>query len=211
MCWRKGARHNLERGVDATQEAFLRAFRHFDTFRGTAIKPWLFAIVRNVCRTIRKSPVASSLDNEDDRAVPLWSAERETPEIEVVRQRDTIEVRRMLDELPAAFREVLVLREIDDLSYREIAEIVGVPVGTIMSRLARGRAMLRAAWLAGLHVPWQKPPSKRRREIIVPNRQRCRTVKITSHSHKRRDSARRSQAEANREIAPRELKSCSSP
>ena len=134
---------------DATQEAFLRAFRHFDTFRGTAIKPWLFAIVRNVCRTIRKSPVVSSLDNEDDRAVPLWSAERETPEIEVVRQRDTVEVRRMLDELPAAFREVLVLREIDDLSYREIAEIVGVPVGTIMSRLARGRAMLRAAWLAG--------------------------------------------------------------
>ena len=140
---------NTADAEDATQEAFLRAFRHFDTFRGTAIKPWLFAIVRNVCRTMRQSLVVSSLDDADDRAVPLWSAEGETPEIEVVRQRDTAEVRRMLDELPATFREVLVLREIDDLSYREIAEIVGVPVGTIMSRLARGRAMLRAAWLAG--------------------------------------------------------------
>lgn len=140
---------NTADAEDATQEAFLRAFRYFDTFRGTAIKPWLFAIVRNVCRTMRQSSVVSPLDDADDRAVPLWSAEGETPEIEVVRQRDTAEVRRMLDELPAAFREVLVLREIDDLSYREIAEIVGVPVGTIMSRLARGRAMLRAAWLAG--------------------------------------------------------------
>jgi RNA polymerase sigma-70 factor (ECF subfamily) len=140
---------NTADAEDATQEAFLRAFRHFDTFRGTAIKPWLFAIVRNVCLTIRKSSVVSSLDNEDDRAVPLWSAEGETPEVEVVRRRDSIEVRRMLDELPATFREVLVLREINDLSYREIAEIVGVPVGIIMSRLARGRAMLRAAWLAG--------------------------------------------------------------
>jgi RNA polymerase sigma-70 factor (ECF subfamily) len=140
---------NTADAEDATQEAFLRAFRHFDTFRGTAIKPWLFAIVRNVCRTMRQSSVVSSLDDADDRAVPLWSAEGETPEIEVVRQRDTAEVRCMLEELPAAFREVLVLREIDDLSYREIADIVGVPVGTIMSRLARGRAMLRAAWLAG--------------------------------------------------------------
>ena len=140
---------NTADAEDATQEAFLRAFRHFDTFRGTAIKPWLFAIVRNVCRTMRQSSVVSPLDDADDRAVPLWSAEGETPEIEVVRQRDTAEVRRMLEELPAAFREVLVLREIDDLSYREIADIVGVPVGTIMSRLARGRAMLRAAWLAG--------------------------------------------------------------
>jgi RNA polymerase sigma-70 factor (ECF subfamily) len=135
---------------DATQEAFLRAFRYFDTFRGTAIKPWLFAIVRNVCRTIRKSAAASTvpLDDDDDRIVPLWSVEGDTPGIELVKKRDAADVRQMLEELPAAFREVLVLREIDALSYREIAEIVGVPVGTIMSRLARGRAMLRAAWLA---------------------------------------------------------------
>jgi RNA polymerase sigma-70 factor (ECF subfamily) len=142
---------NTADAEDAAQEAFLRAFRHFDTFRGVAIKPWLFAILRNVCWSIRKSSArfAAPLDDDDDRAAPLWSAEGETPEAEVLRQRDSTEVRRLLDELPLAFREVLVLREIDDLSYREIAEIVGVPVGTIMSRLARGRAMLRAAWLAG--------------------------------------------------------------
>jgi RNA polymerase sigma-70 factor (ECF subfamily) len=142
---------NTADAEDAAQEAFLRAFRHFDTFRGVAIKPWLFAILRNVCWSIRKSSArfATPLDDDDDRAAPLWSAEGETPEAEVLRQRDSTEVRRLLDELPVAFREVLVLREIDDLSYREIAEIVGVPVGTIMSRLARGRAMLRAAWLAG--------------------------------------------------------------
>ena len=142
---------NTADAEDAAQEAFLRAFRHFDTFRGVAIKPWLFAILRNVCWSIRKSSArfAAPLDDDDDRAAPLWSAEGETPEAEVLRQRDSTEVRRLLDELPVAFREVVVLREIDDLSYREIAEIVGVPVGTIMSRLARGRAMLRAAWLAG--------------------------------------------------------------
>ena len=142
---------NTADAEDAAQEAFLRAFRHFDTFRGVAIKPWLFAILRNVCWTIRKSSAhsAAALDDDDDRAVPLWSAEPETPETEVLRQRDSTEVRRLLDELPVAFREVLVLREIDDLSYREIAEIIGVPVGTVMSRLARGRGMLRTAWLAG--------------------------------------------------------------
>ena len=141
---------NAADAEDAAQEAFLRAYRHFDTFRGVAIKPWLFAILRNVCWTIRKSSAQSTatLTHDDDRATPLWSAESETPETKVLQQRDAAEVRRLLDELPTAFREVLVLREIDDLSYREIAEIVGVPVGTIMSRLARGRAMLRAAWLA---------------------------------------------------------------
>jgi RNA polymerase sigma-70 factor (ECF subfamily) len=135
---------------DAAQETFLRAFRHFDTFRGVAIKPWLFAILRNVCHSLRKSSSFSiaPLDDADDGAEPLWSGDGGTPETETLRARDAAEIRRLLEELPTAFREVLVLREIDDLSYREIAEIVGVPVGTVMSRLARGRAMLRSAWVA---------------------------------------------------------------
>ena len=142
---------NATDAEDAAQEAFLRAFRHFDTFRGPAIKPWLFTILRNVCRDVGKRSADSSaaLDDDDDRTVPLWSAEGETPETETLRQRDVAAIRQLLDELPRVFREVLVLREIDDLSYREIADIVGVPVGTVMSRLARGRTMLRAAWLAG--------------------------------------------------------------
>ena len=70
------------------------------------------------------------------------------PRSEILRRKDTETIRRLLAALPASFREVLVLREINDLSYRDIAEVVGAPIGTVMSRLARARAMLRAAWLA---------------------------------------------------------------
>jgi RNA polymerase sigma-70 factor (ECF subfamily) len=78
----------------------------------------------------------------------MWAEPAETPEAKVLRHRDDQSIRAMVSALPDAFRETLVLREINDLSYREIAEIVGAPVGTVMSRLARARAMLRAAWLA---------------------------------------------------------------
>jgi RNA polymerase sigma-70 factor (ECF subfamily) len=142
---------NAADAEDATKQAFLRALRHFDSFRGPAIKPWLFAILRNVCREARRpareTPVATDLDAEPKDA-PLWREDGETPESEVLRRRDAEAIRRLLDALPEAFREVLVLREIDDLSYREIADIVGAPIGTVMSRIARGRAMLRDAWIA---------------------------------------------------------------
>ena len=134
---------------DAVQECYLRALKHFDTFRGGPIKPWLFAILRNVCRAAHASRVVG-----DDTAcaaedsVPLWGETPETPEAQVLRNRDADSIRALLAALPDAFREVLVLREINDLSYREIAEVVGAPVGTVMSRLARGRLMLRAAWLS---------------------------------------------------------------
>jgi RNA polymerase sigma-70 factor (ECF subfamily) len=142
---------NATDAEDATQEAFLRAFRHFDSLRGPDIKPWLFAILRNVCRNARRSSPEISIAGDPadaSEAAPLWHVECETPESEVLRQRDAEAVRRLLEALPETFREVVVLREIDDLSYREIADIVGVPVGTVMSRLARGRALLRAAWIA---------------------------------------------------------------
>ena len=80
--------------------------------------------------------------------MPLWCEAPETPETQVLRHRDAQSIRNMVAALPNTFREALVLREINDLSYREIAEIVGVPVGTVMSRLARARSMLRAAWLS---------------------------------------------------------------
>ena len=78
----------------------------------------------------------------------MWSEAPETPEAQILRRRDEQSIREMVGALPAPFREAIVLREINDLSYREIAEIVGAPVGTVMSRLARARAMLRAAWLS---------------------------------------------------------------
>jgi RNA polymerase sigma-70 factor, ECF subfamily len=148
---------------DAVQECYLRALRHFDTFRGPAIKPWLFAILRNVCRGefARRSGALHSIDhsvdgetNEDEDAVsPLWQEPQVSPETEVLHQRDAETIRRLVAELPDPFREAIVLREINDLSYSEIADVVGVPIGTVMSRLARARSMLRKAWIAEERLP----------------------------------------------------------
>ena len=139
---------------DAVQECYLRALRHFDTFRGPAIKPWLFAILRNVCLTeyARRSvvdlrDVNAELDKSDNTE-PLWGEAPETPETTMIRKLDAGTIQRLVAALPDPFREVIVLREINDLSYRDIAEVIGAPVGTVMSRLARARSILRTAWLA---------------------------------------------------------------
>ena len=143
---------------DAVQECYLRALRHFDTFRGPAIKPWLFAILRNVCRGefARKSSglnyidqyVGGETDKDEDAVRPLWQEPQVSPETETLHQRDAQTIRRLVAELPDQFREAIVLREINDLPYRDIADVIGVPVGTVMSRLARARSMLRKAWIA---------------------------------------------------------------
>ena len=132
---------------DAVQECYLRALKHFDTFRGGAIRPWLFAILRNVCKATYAQQWFVDPDTAED-AVPLWSEAPETPEAQVLRRRDDQSIRDMVGALPVVFREAIVLREINGLAYREIAEIAGVPVGTVMSRLARARSILRAAWLS---------------------------------------------------------------
>jgi RNA polymerase sigma-70 factor (ECF subfamily) len=142
---------------DAVQECYLRALRHFDTLRCPDVKPWLLAILRNVCRVEygRQSRVMLyDVNVEPDQlegAIPLWREAPDTPETLVLRTLDVEAIRGLVAALPGVFREVIVLREIDDLPYREIASIVDAPVGTVMSRLARGRAMLRAAWLRAEH------------------------------------------------------------
>lgn len=133
---------------DATQETFIRAARYFETFHGTEMRPWLFAILRNVARDARRPSREVPDDETDDSVVPLWGEAGDTPERSVLREHDAETVRKLLDALPETFREVIVLREINEMPYREIAEVVGVPVGTVMSRLARARAMLREAWNA---------------------------------------------------------------
>jgi RNA polymerase sigma-70 factor (ECF subfamily) len=151
------ARYMLRDGADAedaVQECYLRALRHFDSYRGPAMKPWLFAILRNVCRSefLRRSSVVLTMDGqteEDENASPLWQEAPVSPETEVLHQWDAETIRRLVAELPAPFREAIVLREINDLSYSEIAAVVGVPIGTVMSRLARARSLLRRAWIAG--------------------------------------------------------------
>lgn len=138
---------NTADAEDAVQESYLRALKHFDTFRGGPIRPWLFAILRNVCNmTYAKRNFADQEAPED--AVPLWGETPDTPETQMLRGHSDQSIREMVSALPDTFREAIVLREINDLSYREIAVIAGVPVGTVMSRLARARSMLRAAWLA---------------------------------------------------------------
>jgi RNA polymerase sigma-70 factor (ECF subfamily) len=145
---------NAADAEDAVQECYLRALRHFDSYRGPAMKPWLLAILRNVCNAefARRSKEEVPTDFAQEQAVaeemPMWQEPQASPEKVMLRQQDSATIRRLVAELPAPFREAIVLREINDLSYQEIAEVAGVPVGTVMSRLARARAMLRSAWNA---------------------------------------------------------------
>jgi RNA polymerase sigma-70 factor (ECF subfamily) len=136
---------------DAAHECFLRALRHFDSYRGPAMKPWLLAILKNVCyaefaRRGKQETPADFADSEPAAEEPIWQEPQATPETALLRQQDDATIRQLVEALPGPFREAIVLREINDLSYQEIAEVAGVPVGTVMSRLARARAMLRAAW-----------------------------------------------------------------
>jgi len=125
---------------DIVQDAMLRAFRGFDGFRGGDSKAWLLTIVRNCwlsagAATRRRGH--TSLDDED-----LEAPER-TPEETAIRAGAKRRLDTLIGQLPEEFREVLILREMEDMSYREIAAITGSPIGTVMSRLARARAMLR--------------------------------------------------------------------
>ena len=137
---------------DAVQECYLRALRHFDSYRGPAMKPWLLTILRNVCnaefarRGRREVPTDYAQDESVAEEMPMWQERQASPEKAMLRQQDSATIRRLVEELPEPFREAIVLREMNDLSYKEIAEVAGVPVGTVMSRLTRARAMLRSAW-----------------------------------------------------------------
>jgi RNA polymerase sigma-70 factor (ECF subfamily) len=137
---------------DAVQECYLRAFRHFDSFRGGPIKPWLLAILRNVCHANYAGNtrlVYTADSGEDDLpSRPVWGEDAETPEQTILRRHESQTMSRLIAELPAEFREVIALREINDLSYRDIATVIEAPIGTVMSRLARARKLLRDAWIA---------------------------------------------------------------
>ncbi len=143
---------NVADAEDAVQECYLRALRHFDSYRGPAMKPWLLAILRNVCNAefARRGRQEVSADRAGDdptvEELPMWQEPEASPEAVMVREQDSATIRGLIAALPQPVREAIVLRELNDLSYQEIAEVAGVPVGTVMSRLARARAMLRSAW-----------------------------------------------------------------
>jgi RNA polymerase sigma-70 factor (ECF subfamily) len=145
---------NTADAKDAVQECYLRALRHFDSYHGPAIKPWLLTILRNVCnaefarRGRQATPSELLADDEQADAEPIWQEAPTSPEITLMREQESSVIQRLVAGLPQPFRDAIVLREINDLSYQEIAQVVGVPVGTVMSRLARARSMLRSAWNA---------------------------------------------------------------
>jgi RNA polymerase sigma-70 factor (ECF subfamily) len=127
---------------DAVQEAYLQAVRHFGGFRGENARAWLLTIVRRVCYawTERERRFAWTPEPEEVAQVPSGE---DDPETSLVRRETQEQLARAVDGLPLPFREVIVMREIQQLSYKEIAAVTGVPVGTVMSRLARARGRLQ--------------------------------------------------------------------
>ena len=127
---------------DVVQEAYLRAFSFFDSFRGGDGRAWLFSIVRNTCYTWLRKNRTHDLMTEFDEALHSGTEQTASPEALQLQRADSEMVKEALEKLPAEFREVLVLREMEGLSYKEIAEISGIAIGTVMSRLARARKRL---------------------------------------------------------------------
>ncbi len=136
---------------DIVQDAVLRAFRGFDTLRGSDAKAWFLAIVRNCHSTAIKQrqrrafvPLPEESDPQDGHAM---TATDPGPEHHSMRCDEQRTLERLMAALPEEHRTVLMLREIEELDYRQIAQITSVPIGTVMSRLARSRAALKARWL----------------------------------------------------------------
>ena len=141
---------NEQAAEDAVQEASMRAFRYIASLRGDDARPWLLGIVRNTCFSMlerqRNGPDMVEFDEAEFEAA-LGSAEHSTsdPPALLQRQRTRTTVDAAIRALSPALREVIVLREFEDLEYAEIARVVGVPIGTVMSRLSRAREKLRSA------------------------------------------------------------------
>jgi RNA polymerase sigma-70 factor (ECF subfamily) len=146
-----GAAYNLARWLtrddhgaeDVVQEAYLRALKSFGGFHGTDGRAWLLAIVRNTCYTWLQQKRARGPATAFDEAIHGADPDAGNPETLLQRKEDQQSVRQAVDELPVELREVVVLRELEGLSYKEVAAIAAIPLGTVMSRLARARERLQ--------------------------------------------------------------------
>jgi RNA polymerase sigma-70 factor, ECF subfamily len=139
--WLMRDEHDAE---DVVQEASLRAFRYFRTFVGGDGRAWFLRIVRNTCYGWRRhgcQPVTDSFDEEQHSSTRPQS----DPEALLLQTDDAASTMRAVRSLPDHFHQLLVLREIEGLSYRELSDVIGIPIGTVMSRLSRARAALRGA------------------------------------------------------------------
>jgi RNA polymerase sigma-70 factor (ECF subfamily) len=134
---------NEDDAQDVVQEAYLRAFRFFDGFHGLDARAWLLTTVRNTCYTWlernRRSRSATSFDEE----IHSLDEDAMNPSVLALKSGDVEMIRQSLQELPDEFREVIVLRDLEEMPYKQIAEVIKAPLGTVMSRLARARGKLK--------------------------------------------------------------------
>jgi RNA polymerase sigma-70 factor (ECF subfamily) len=145
------AAHNLAKWLlrneqdaqDVVQEAFLRAFKSFGGFHGSNGRAWLLTIVRNTSYTLLKKKGVADLTTPFDEQIHASDGESVSAATILERSEDAELIRKAMDLLPAEFREILMLRHQEDLSYNEIGDILKIPIGTVMSRLARARAKLK--------------------------------------------------------------------
>ena len=133
---------------DAVQDAYLRAFRFFDRLQGEEARPWLLAIVRNTCYSLlgKRRQLADQVEFDDERDSEFAEQAAEShrdPAVQFFRKIESARIDEAIEWLPSVYREVIVLRELEELAYEEIAQVANVPVGTVMSRLSRARALLR--------------------------------------------------------------------
>jgi RNA polymerase sigma-70 factor, ECF subfamily len=136
---------------DIVQDAMLRAYRGFDSVRGREVKPWLLAIVRNCFLTAagqarQRANMPLPSDDLENGEIAI-ADDAPDPEVSTILTDQSRKLSKVIASLPHEFREVLVLREMEDLSYRDIAEVTRVPIGTVMSRLARARSLLKDKWM----------------------------------------------------------------
>jgi RNA polymerase sigma-70 factor (ECF subfamily) len=127
---------------DLVQEAYLRAAGSFHTFRGCESRPWLLAIVRNACYDWLRRGHRSPLREASPEEIAASKADAPSPEAILLQKGDAVAVKDALERLPAHFREVIILREFEQMPYKDIAAISGVSTGTVMSRLSRARKLL---------------------------------------------------------------------
>ena len=148
---------NDDDAEDMVQEAYLRALKSFDGFLGGDGRTWLLTIVRNTCYTWLRQNRPNKLDTVFDEEIHSGESDGSSPEAALLQNQDRQLLKQALEELPLGFREVLIMRELEGLSYKEIVDVAGLPLGTVMSRLARARKRLQLGLAAsGQGTPQSK-------------------------------------------------------
>jgi RNA polymerase sigma-70 factor, ECF subfamily len=149
-CWLSG---DQDEAKDLVQESFAKALKAFGSFRpGTNFRAWMFRILRNTFLTSRTGLERRNTSQEDEEGFEDAVVSTETPELALIRRADTELVRNAIAQLAPIFQEVVLLADIEEMKYQEVAEALGIPIGTVMSRLARGRKQIRAHIVATLRT-----------------------------------------------------------